>query len=96
MNFDQPPKENISDEYQRLIQAELDSGSAPDQEAAIKVVELALFNERIEQFTEGDLAQDSDGSWTTFKQKVRDVFPEIPDDRFKDMKTAVTMHLCGL
>lgn len=96
MNFDKPPKENIPHEYQRLVQSEIESGSAPDQESAKKIVELALFTERIEQFSEDDLIQDTDGSWDTFEQKVREVFPEIPEDRFKSIKAAVTMHLCGL
>ncbi len=96
MNFDMPPQENIPSEYQRLVQAEIDSGTASDQETAVKNVELALFNERIGQFKEEDLTQDGDGSWHTFEQKVRDVFPEVPEDRFRGMKAAVTMHLCGL
>jgi len=58
--------------------------------------ELALFNERINQFSEEDLVKDADGTWNTFEQKVRDVFPEVPEDRFRAMKAAVSMHLCGL
>lgn len=95
MNFEQQKKENISSEYQELIQAELDSDNAPDPESAKKNVELALFNERIEQFAENDLVQDEDGTWNTFEQKVRQVFPEIPESSFRAMKAAVTMHLCG-
>lgn len=74
----------------------MDSGLAANKEEAIKSVELALFNERIGQFTEADLTQDADGSWRTFEQKVREVYPEFPEDRFKAIKAAVTMHLCGL
>lgn len=96
MNFERPREENIPKKYQELIQVELDGGNAPDQESAVKIVELALFNERIRQFTKRDLTQDADGSWHTFEQKVRDIFPEIPESRFKGMKAAVTMHLCGL
>jgi len=95
MNFDLPPKKEMPSEYQRLVQAEIDKGSTPDQETAAKNVELALFNERIGQFKEEDLTQDADGSWHTFEQKVRDVFPEVAEDRFRGMKAAVTMHLCG-
>ena len=96
MDLEKPPKETMLDNYQGLIQAEIDSGNASNPETAVKLVELAIFNERIDQFSEDDLTQDSDGSWNTFEQKVRDIFPEIPDDRFKGMKAAVTMHLCGL
>ena len=59
-------------------------------------IESTLFNERIGEFNEEDLTRDDDGSWTTFEQKVRDIFPEISEDRFKAIKAAVTMHLCGL
>lgn len=61
-----------------------------------KTIESALFYERIGQFSEDDLKQDADGTWNSFEEKVRSVFPEIPEDRFKAIKAAVTMHLCGL
>ena len=61
-----------------------------------KRIELQMFNERISQFQESDLTQDQDGSWQTFEQKVREVFPECLDERFTAMKAAVTMHLCGM
>ncbi len=59
-------------------------------------VELDLFNERIEQFVEADLTRDADDSWNTFEQKIKAVFPELLEARFRVMKVAVTMHLCGL
>lgn len=68
----------------------------PNKENNTNAIELALFNERIGQFSTEDLNPDADGSWTGFDQKIKDVFPEIPEDRFRAMKAAVTMHLCGL
>ncbi|MDO8668710.1 MAG: hypothetical protein Q7K65_00250 [Candidatus Buchananbacteria bacterium] len=70
--------------------------SEVDEEKMTAAEELALFNERIEQFVEEDLNKDDDGSWNKFEQKIRDVFPELSEDRFKAIKAAVSMHLCGL
>ena len=86
--------ENTPKTYENLVRAEIDNGN--NEKEAIQNVELALFNERISQFTEDDLTQDADGSWNTFEQKIRNVFPEFPEDRFKAIKAAVSMELCGL
>jgi len=67
-----------------------------NKEINTNAIELALFNERIGQFSPEDLNPDADGTWTSFDQKVRDVFPEISEERFRAIKAAVTMHLCGL
>lgn len=60
------------------------------------IEESVLFNERLEQFNETDLTIDADGTWNTFEQKIKDVFPELSGERLRAMKTAVSMHLCGL
>lgn len=58
-----------------------------------KTVELALFNERIGQFTEDDLALDHDGSCKALEDKIRGIFPEIDDpERLRAMKAAISMH----
>ncbi len=95
MNFENPSENSTKPTYEALVQAQIDSGQATNKEEAVKSVELALFNERIGQFTEADLTQDADGSWKTFEQKVRDIYPEFPEDRFGAIKVAVTLHLCG-
>lgn len=75
---------------------------APNAEEERDRFELALFNERIGEFTEADLDTDVPGgpdnitNYTKFEAKIRRVFPEISEERFIAMKTAVTMHLCGL
>lgn len=96
MNFEKAPEPKIPKTYEALVQEQLDNGAATTPEEAANKVELAIFNERIGKFTESDLVQDPDGSWKTFEDKVRKVFPEIPEDRFRGMKAGVTMHLCGL
>jgi hypothetical protein len=104
MNFDvpkqdTPEQQNTPKTYAEMLQVELDSGRATDQKEAMKIVELALFNERMGQFIEADLTKDADGSWKTFEDKVRSVFPELTvsglEDRLTAMKAAVTMELCG-
>jgi len=82
--------------YEMLMQAEIGSDHEATLEQIIEKVERPLFDERIGQFAENDLAQDADGSWNTFEQKVRDVFPDFPEGRFRAIKAAVSMHLCGL
>ena len=97
MNFEKPPEqENVPSEYERLVQAELETSDSANEGEAAKRVELVLFEERIGQFEEADLVPDADGSWDGFEQKVRDVYPEVPESRFKAMKAGVTKHLCGL
>ena len=69
----------------------------PKQREIIRAVELALFKERIGRFTESDLELDSNGGCQEFDHKIRIIFPELVDeDRFRAMKAAITMHLCGL
>lgn len=61
-----------------------------EQEAARRKVEIALFNERIEQFTEADTELDNSEA---FEAKIRAVFPEISDpERLRDIKTGIGMH----
>lgn len=73
----------------------------PNAEEERNRAELALFNERIGEFTEADLEQDVPGAgdnaanYNKFDEKIRRVFPEISEERFSAMKAAVTMHLCG-
>jgi hypothetical protein len=82
--------------YQDLVRIEIESGRVDSQGEAVNAAELIFFNERIGQFTESDLVEDPGGGWNTFEQKVRAVFPEFPEDRFRAIKAAVTMHLCEL
>ncbi|MFA6525022.1 MAG: hypothetical protein WCT33_01980 [Patescibacteria group bacterium] len=96
MKFDEPPKPEGFSKYQMDIMHEIEHGRASSVEEAVKIVELAMFEQRIEQFSEDDLKRDADGSWHTFEQKIKAVFPELPEDRQRAMKAAVTMHLCGM
>ncbi len=65
----------------------------PDEKEAMKRSELALFNERIEQFNEADLELDSDGGCQTFENKIKLTFPEITDpERLRAIKAAISMH----
>ncbi|MDQ5970513.1 MAG: hypothetical protein QG603_290 [Patescibacteria group bacterium] len=65
----------------------------PDEKEAMKRVELALFNERIEQFTEVDLELDSNGGCEALENKIKSTFPEITDpERLTAMKAAISMH----
>ncbi len=72
----------------------MDKDASCEKADATSKVELALFNERIKQFEESDLIPDGDGSYTTFEKKVRDVFPEVPEERFRNILIGVEMHLC--
>ena len=98
-NFENQP-ENMEEveqsDYERLVQVEIEKDLAIEEAEAVRRAEKILFEERIGQFTEGDLVKDADGSWSTFEQKVRDVFPEVPEDRFRAFKAAICMELCGL
>ncbi|MFA6271704.1 MAG: hypothetical protein WC693_01165 [Patescibacteria group bacterium] len=96
MNFDEPPKPEGFSEYQLEIMSMIERGRASSEEEAVKIVELAMFEQRIEQFSEDDLKRDADGTWRTFENKIRSVFPELPEDRRRAMKAAVSMHLCGM
>lgn len=96
MNFRESPEQNIPGTYEDLVQLEIDNGQDISQKEAIENVERTLFKERVSQFTESDLKEDKGGGWEEFEQKVRDVFPEFPEDRFSAIKAAVTKHLCGL
>lgn len=95
MNFDEPKPEGFS-QYQQDIMSLIESGRADSEEEAGRIVELAMFEQRIEQFSEDDLKRDADGTWRTFEDKIKSVFPELPEDRRRAMKAAVTMHLCGM
>ena len=95
MGYEEPQNETTSGKYQSWVQEEIESGRAPDEETAMKIVELGLFNARIGQFSENDLKRDDDGSWDKFRQKVRRVSPEIPEGRLIRMRVAVEMHLCN-
>ncbi len=65
----------------------------PDEKEAMKRLELALFNERIEQFTEADLELESSGGCEELENKIKLIFPEITDpERLRAMKAAISMH----
>ena len=65
----------------------------PDEKEAMKRLELALFDERIGQFTEADLQLDSNGSYRELENKIKLAFPEITDpERLRAMKAAISMH----
>lgn len=65
----------------------------PNQQEMIRAVELALFQERIGNFTEVDLELDSNGTSVEFENKIKTTFPELVDEeRLRAMKAAITMH----
>jgi len=95
MESRESPEQNIQRIYEDLVRIEMSNNKSVSREEAVEKVELNLFNERISQFVESDLKEDDGGGWLGFEQKVRDIFPEFPENRFKAIKAAVTMHLCG-
>lgn len=82
--------------WEKLVQEK----SAADETLDSAGVEMAamteLFEQRKGEFSPSDLDEDAGGGWKTFEQKVRRIFPEIPERHFTAMKAAVTMELCGL
>ena len=94
LNFTESQEQNTPRTYEDLVQLEMSNNESNSRVGAVKKVELNLFNERISNFEESDLKEDEGGGWLKFEQKIRDAFPEIPEDRFKAFKAAVTMHLC--
>jgi len=81
--------------WEELVQNITEADSSLRLEQAEMAAMTELFNERKGQFLEADLDEDACGGWKTFEEKVRAVFPEIPERHFTAIKLAVTMELCG-
>ncbi len=91
MSFERPEDsqgEQGLESHERTAREKLNSGNM----AEIKEV----FDSRINQFQESDLAPDSNGrTYDKFEQKVWSVFPER-DGSITDLKAGASKHLCGV
>lgn len=82
--------------WEELVQEKIAVDETPDLERVEMAVMTELFEQRKGNFLPSDLDEDAGGGWKTFEEKVRQIFPEIPERHFKAIKVAVTMELCGL
>ena len=80
--------EQVPERHERSDREKLNSGNMGE------ITEV--FNDRINNFQESDLAPDANGrTYDRFEQKVWSVFPER-DGSITDLKAGASKHLCGV
>ena len=72
--------------WDEIVEKKISGQEAMELATAEMAIMTELFEQRKIMFSPDDLTEDPGGGWRTFEEKVKKIFPEIPERHFKAIK----------